>query len=242
MFIYLENLLIVEGIKEEIYLIPPPRYLKIKNSFTQRINENSRIITDLPENYQYIIEDLQAELLSFGLKKRLEVIQVQDIKKTPQIKTFLEDNITLFPENLYNIVSVKKLYRDQGYLLISNDSTLIIEADSIQGIFYGVQTLIQILNSAKDKLSLNNLKLLDFPALQIRGVSDDISRGQAPTIENLKKFIKNLSHFKINQYYLVYMQDMFRFKNYPSIGENRGAYSKEELRELTDFAKNYFVK
>ena len=242
MFIYLENLLKVEGIKEEIYLIPPPRYFKIKNSFKLRISEDSRLVTDLPENYRYIIEELQEELLSFGLKKRLEVIQVQNIEKTLHAKLFLEDNKILFPENLYNTVSVKQIYRDQGYLLISNESKLIIEADSFQGIYYGVQTLIQIVNCANDKLSLNYIQLLDFPALQIRGASDDVSRGQAPTIENLKKFIKNLSHFKINQYYLVYMQDMFKFINYPDIGENRGTYSKEEVIDLINFAKKYFIE
>ncbi|MBY8989319.1 MAG: family 20 glycosylhydrolase [Candidatus Lokiarchaeota archaeon] len=242
MFIYLENLDKEEGTKEEIYLIPPPRYFKIKNSHKGIISEDSKIFTDLTEKFQYIIKQIQDVLLSFSLKNPLEVIRVQHIEESPQIKTFLEDNISFFPENLFNTVSVKELYRVQGYLLISNDSKLIIEADSIQGIFYGVQTFIQIINSAKDKLSLNNMILLDFPALQIRGVSDDISRGQAPTIENLKKFIKNLSHFKINQYYLVYMQDMFRFKNYPSIGENRGAYSKENLKDLIDFANNHFVE
>jgi hypothetical protein len=241
MFIYLENLLKVEGKKEEIYLIPPPRYYKIKNSFKLRISEDSRIITDLPANYQYIIADLQAELLSLGLKKRLEINPVQDIKETKKVKIFLEENITLFPENLYNTVSVNQIYREQGYLLISNESKMIIEAESIQGIYYGVQTLIQIVNCANDKLSLSNIQLLDFPTLQIRGVSDDISRGQVPTIENLKKFIQNLSHFKINQYYLAYMQDMFKFKNYPDIGKNRGAYSKEEIQELFTFAKKHFV-
>ena len=240
MFIYLENLLKVEDVKEELYLIPQPRYFKIADSFRQRINENSKIITDLPDNT--IIEVLQVELLAFGLKKGLEINQFKNIKKASQVDTFLEEKLALFPKNLYDTILMKQIYEDQGYLLISSDSKLIIKANSFQGLYYGVQTLIQILNSAKDKLSLNNIQIIDFPALEIRGISDDISRGQAPTIENLKKFIKTLSHFKINQYYLVNMQDMFRFKSYPAIGENRGAYSKDEIQELVEFAKINFVE
>jgi hypothetical protein len=242
MFIYLENLVKVESIKEEIFLIPNPRYLKINNSYKLKINESTKLFTDLGEDFHYIIKQIQDNLLSFSLKERLEVIKVQNLEKLSEIKLFLDENVILFPETLYDKVITNKNYRDQGYLLISRDSKLIIEANSLQGIFYGVQTFIQLLNSSQNKLSINNMEILDFPTLQIRGVSDDISRGQAPKIENLKKFIENLSHFKINQYYLVYMQDMFRFKNFPDIGKDRGAYSKEEIEELIDFAKNRFVE
>ncbi|MFX0029896.1 MAG: family 20 glycosylhydrolase [Candidatus Hermodarchaeota archaeon] len=241
MFIYIEGLIQIENRKEEIYLIPQPRYFKI-NSNRGKVSEDSRIVTDLPEDLHYIIEQLQNLLLSFGLKKHLDVIQVQKSGNGQQIKTFLKNNINSFPKNLYSTVSANRIYSDQGYLLFSNDTKLIVEASSAQGIFYGIQTLIQILNSSQEKLSLNNIQLLDFPALEIRGISDDISRGQAATIENLKKFIKTLSHFKINQYYLVYMQDMFKFESYPDIGENRGAYSKEEIKDLIKFAKNYFIE
>jgi len=242
MFIYLENLEKVEGARQESFLIPNPRYAKIINSHGFQINKDTIIFTDLQEEFNYIIKQLQYRLLSFNLKEKIEVTKVQDLEIYPQIHSFLKKSIAGFPETLLNIVRAEKNYKDQGYLLISKDSKLIIEADSVQGIYYGVQTLLQVLNSAKDKLSLNNMQILDYPALQIRGVSDDISRGQAPTIDNLKKFIKNLSHYKINQYYLVYMQDMFRFKNYPNIGENRGAYTKEEIKELIDFAKKLFVE
>ncbi|MFX1280750.1 MAG: family 20 glycosylhydrolase [Promethearchaeota archaeon] len=241
MFIYLERLLPTENTKEELYLVPQPRYIKIESS-KNKINENVKVITDIPEKLLYIIDELQDMLISFGLKKQLEAIKIQKIEKYPQIKTFFEENIKQFPERLYNSVFTNQNYVDQGYFLISHGSELIIKSHSPQGIFYGVQTLIQILNSGKDKLSLNSLKIIDFPALKIRGVSDDISRGQAPKVDNLKKFIKNLSHFKVNQYYLVYMQDMFRFKDYPDIGENRGAYSKEEIEDLVEFANNYFVE
>jgi len=238
MFIYLESLTQVENIKEEIYLIPQPRYFRLSSN-KYMIGDDSKIITDLPVNLHYIINQLQDYLFSSGLKESLEIILLRE--ENPQIIEFLKENINQLPEEFYYTVSRKEMYRDQGYLLLSNDRKLIVKADSPQGIFYGIQTLIQILNSAADKLSLNNFQLLDFPALKIRGISDDVSRGQAPTVENLKKFIRNLSHFKVNQYYLVYMQDMFRFTSYPDIGESRGAYTKEEIQELVEYANKYFI-
>ncbi len=242
MFIFLENLVKTEGTNEEIFLIPQPRYIKAINSLKMKINEKTRVSTDLGEGDHFIIERLQDTLFGFSLKERLNVDRVQNLDKNPEVTTFLNKNITLFPEPLYNVITEKKNYKDQGYLLISRDSKLLIDANSILGVYYGVQTLIQLLNSSQEKLSINELIILDFPALEIRGVSDDVSRGQAPTIENLKKFIKTLSHYKINQYYLVYMQDMIMYDNYPDIGNNRGAYSKEELNELIKFAEKHFVE
>ncbi len=242
MFLYLDNLIQTQGTQEELLLIPSPQYLKIINSQRMKINEFSKFYTDLTEKSNYFIEQIHSSLRSSGLKKNIDVVEVQDHEKYLEIKSFLKNSISVFPESLYNKVKTNKIYKDQGYLLISRDSKVIIEANSLQGIFYGVQTFIQLLNSAQDKFSLINLGILDFPSLQIRGISDDISRGQAPKIENLKKFIKIISHYKINQYYLVYMLDMFKFENYPDIGKDRGAYSKEEIRELIDFAKKWFIE
>ncbi|MFX0004174.1 MAG: family 20 glycosylhydrolase, partial [Candidatus Hermodarchaeota archaeon] len=219
-----------------------PRYLKMNNSNKMKINEYSKLFTDLEEESFDIIEQMQDTLLAAGLEERLEVIRVKNLETYSEIKLFLNKNITLVPEKLYYEVKGKRNYKDQGYILISKDSKLIIEANSLKGIFYGVQTFIQILNSSQDRLSINNMIILDFPALQIRGISDNISRGQAPTIKNLKKFIEELSHFKINQYYLAYIHDAFQFKNYLKIGEERWKYSKQEIIELVNFAAKRYVE
>ena len=241
MFLYLDNLIQSQGTQEELLLIPSPQYLKLLNSQRMKINEFSTFYTDLTVNNNCIIEQIHSSFRSSGLEN-IDVVEIQDQDKILEIKLFLEKSISVFPELVYNNTKTKKIYKDQGYLLISKDSKLIIKADSLQGLFYGVQTFIQLLNSSQDKLSLNNLGILDFPSLQIRGISDDISRGQLPKIENLKKFIEILSHFKINQYYLAYTLDIFRYNTYPDIGTNRGAYSKEEIRELIDFARKRFIE
>jgi len=242
MLIFLENLIETEGDKNEIYLIPRPRYFKMNKEQKLKIIEQTRLFTDLPDDYLFIIEQFQEKLKFFGLNQKLEIVRIQDLETFPDIKFFLNNTINEFPESFFDKISTKKNYKEQGYILISKDSKLIIQADHPQGIFYGIQTLIQLLNTSKDKLTLNKTRILDFPVLQIRGISDDISRGQAPTIRNLKKFIEELSQFKINQYYLVYMQDMFQFKNHPEIGRERGAYSKQEIIELVNFAAKRFIE
>ncbi|MBY9003264.1 MAG: family 20 glycosylhydrolase [Candidatus Lokiarchaeota archaeon] len=204
--------------------------------------EESSIYSDIPENHSFILNQLQEKLLSFGLERKLDVKIINDIKNINMI----EDPLTIcsreFPNlNLEKLMNIKNM-KEQGFLIISMNSTLLIKAECLQGLFYATQTLIQALNSHQNKLIIDQFIIIDYPLLQIRGISDDISRGQAPTIQNLKKFVQVLSHFKINQYYLVYMQDMFQFKNHDEIGKGRGAYSKEEIKELVEFASERFVE
>ena len=162
MLIFLENLEIIEGTTEEIYLIPYPRYINIKNTYEMKILQHSKLFTDLSEEFNYIIEELQDALLSKGLDERLGVTRVQDLDKYPKIRLFMNKKKDSIPETLYKETTTNKNYKDQGYLLIAQDSNLIIEANSIQGMFYGVQTFIQLLNSSQNKLSIKNLLILDF--------------------------------------------------------------------------------
>ncbi len=242
MFLFLENLVKVEMNKEELFLIPPPRYIKVESAQKLRITEHTSIVTDLKNEDWFIIDQFQDELAIFGLNKRLEVQQVDSNYRNKNLELVLEQQKGFFPENYITQLVNERNFNSQGYILVSTESNLFIGASSPQGIYYGIQTLIQIINSSQDKLSLNELRIMDSPLLTIRGVSDDISRGQAPTIDNLKKFIKELSHYKVNQYYLVYMQDMFKFTNHPEIGKDRGSYSKEEIIELQDYARKHFVE
>ena len=64
MFIYLENLIENDGIKEELFLIPPPQYIKITNSQKMRINEGSILYTNLSVINNDFIEQLQNFLKS----------------------------------------------------------------------------------------------------------------------------------------------------------------------------------
>jgi len=242
MFICLNNLVYTELIVEEVLLLPEPLHFKFIDSKLLKISENSSFLTNLPQEELNIIDQFQEQLEDFGLKKKLNVVHNQDYPKISTFNTILELVESYFPKLDIKHLMQSKCALEQGYIIVSDKSKIYLEADSLQGMFYGFQTLVQLLNSNSSKELLPQLAIVDFPRLEIRGVSDDISRGQSAKINNLKKFIKILSHFKINQYYLVYMQDMFTFENYPEIGKGRGAYSKEEIKDLFNFAKKYFVE
>lgn len=242
MFICLDNLIRTELNHEEVLLLPEPHYFKLINLQLLEFSEKSSIISNLTIKDSFIIDQFQNQLEIFGFERELEIKYVQENLKLHESESIIEICKENFPELNFDDFLHNKNKIEQGYILISNKSKIYIEADSSQGIFYGIQTLIQLMNSTPTKKLISQVAIIDYPLLRIRGVSDDISRGQAATVENLKKFIKVLSHFKINHYYLVYMQDMFKFENHPEIGKGRGAYTKEEIKDLFAYAKKHFVE
>lgn len=69
----------------------------------------------------------------------------------------------------------------------------------------------------------------------------DCSRNAAPKVETHKKIIMQLALLGYTTYSL-YLEDMYEVKSYPAFGLFRGCYSKEELREIDDFASIFDMK
>ncbi len=139
----------------------------------------------------------------------------------------------------------------QGYVIRVNDAGVLVAGASAQGLFYGVQTLRQLLHPATPEgkeLVVPAMLIRDWPTMEWRGVSDDISRGPISTPEYLKKQIRTLAEYKIN---LVgfNMENVFDFKTQPlvspksdsQIGPSKAALTPVEVKELVDYARRYFV-
>jgi hypothetical protein len=144
---------------------------------------------------------------------------------------------------------------EEGYNLEIFGNRILIYSIYEKGLFYGIQTLIQLIKnvylldpnsrrvskSSIDKLILPEIEIKDVPDLKIRGVAQDLSRGQVFTVENAKRYIKILSHYKMN-FYCAYIEDMFAHPNHPLIGKDRGALTPEEIKEIDLFAKERNVE
>ena len=64
---------------------------------------------------------------------------------------------------------------DQGYLLFSDQSHLVVAAYTGQGLFSGVQTLRQLLHSEGKDLICPAVAIRDWPGLERRGSPDGLS-------------------------------------------------------------------
>jgi len=69
---------------------------------------------------------------------------------------------------------------EDGYLLFSDKSHLIVAANTGQGLFYGVQTLRQLLRPTEKGLICPAVGIRDWPSLERKSAQDAVSREKAP--------------------------------------------------------------
>jgi hexosaminidase len=129
---------------------------------------------------------------------------------------------------------------DQGYLLIATKSHIVVAAATGQGLFYGVQTLRQLLRPAGKSLICPAVSIQDWPSMRWRGMQDDISRGPIPTLDYMKKQIRTLAAYKVNLFAL-YMENVFDYQSQPLLGPKEGAFTPAELKELVSYAQKHYV-
>jgi hexosaminidase len=93
----------------------------------------------------------------------------------------------------------------EGYALHSTSNTVEIQANSPAGLFYGVQTLIQLLpKEIENKTAATQITwqipavdIIDYPRFQWRGIMLDVSR-HFFTKEYVKEYIDQLARYKYN--------------------------------------------
>ncbi len=186
----------------------------------------------------------QAEQLSslLGNTKKLETINSSETDKRQYsilLLTAEEKNLN-YCSPVSNIEFSPALH-NEGYILDIQKGQIILLAKSNAGMFYGISSLQQIFQQYSSSDKIPGAFIQDWPYFSIRGVSDDISRGQVSTLDNFKIILDRLAQFKIN-IYMPYLEDMFQFKSFPQIGSNRGALSAIECRELQDYAKSLNIQ
>src|ERR1700691_3332683 len=132
---------------------------------------------------------------------------------------------------------------DQAYIVRASDSGVIVAGNTAQALFYGVQTLRQLLRpeSAGSKtLAIPALVIRDWPSMEWRGVSDDISRGPIPTLDYLKTQIRTPAEYKINLLGFN-MEHVFDFQSQALVAPKEAKLTATEIKELVDYAARYHI-
>lgn len=127
----------------------------------------------------------------------------------------------------------------EGYVLNISANGVHLFALTDAGIFYGIQTLKQLLQNYSSERIIPAMAIYDKPNIAVRAWQDDISRGPIPTMDMLKQEIKTLASFKLN-YFTLYTEQVFKLESHPTIAPADGI-TKEQISELSEFAKDYQV-
>ncbi len=116
----------------------------------------------------------------------------------------------------------------EGYVLTVSKNNIIIEGGSGAGLFYGMQTLLQLLPpeifaskalQAGNTWSVPCIKVLDHPRFPYRGMHLDVSRHFFPK-EFILKYIDLIASFKMNTFHWHLTDDngwRIEIKKYPKL-------------------------
>ena len=161
----------------------------------------------------HIIAPEEVSITTSLLKQFLSEIGVAETTSGVKIEFALTGDSTLHHE---------------GYeLTIDNDGVRLV-AGTRAGLFYGMQTLMQMLESYSGELPY--VKITDYPRFAWRGLHLDVARHMFPP-EFVKKYIDLLAHHKMNRFHWHLTDDQgwrIEIRRYPKLLEV-AAYRRETV-------------
>lgn len=158
---------------EHLRLTPRPQYVDLKNGKLD-ITNGVNFVTNLTDTYNKDLETYLSEWLTFSTNASVQFQLIADPK---------------FSSN------------NEAYLLLIDNAGITIKASDYGGLFYGVQTLSQLLeyNSNKGE-NLPYIAIEDQPRFTYRGFMLDVSRHFFP-LDFVKKQIDLMAHYKLNTFH-----------------------------------------
>lgn len=130
--------------------------------------------------------------------------------------------------------------QSEGYILVIENQQAYVVGGSSAGVFYGVQTLKQLLPMAGTERELLTGTIRDWPAMRYRAVQDDLSRGPVPTLAFQKHQVRVLASLKAN-ILCLYFEHTLLYPNQPMAAPPGGSMTPAEVKELVSYARDYHV-
>lgn len=151
----------------------------------------------------------------------------------------------------------------EGYTLDVTTENVTVKSKTPQGLFYGMQTFLQLLPAEVESPSaVNNISwvapcvnIKDEPRFEYRGIMLDPCR-HFMSVEDVKKHLDVLSLFKINRMHWHLTDDQgwrIEIKQYPKLTqggairtegegfEYGGFYTQEEVKDIVRYAADRFI-
>lgn len=149
---------------------------------------------------------------------------------------------------------------DEGYELTVGADRVSLTAREPAGLFYGMQTIRQLMPVAVEhgaaigrRLTIRGARVRDVPRYEWRGMMLDVSRHFLP-IEDVKRFVDYLALYKLNRLHLHLSDDQgwrIEIKSWPNLTKHGGStevgggpggfYTQEQFKDLVAYATAHYV-
>ena len=233
--------------KETLSIIPVPLKADIQGgAFT--VNEQTQLWVEAPEADKQILQEyLAASPLKLALASEMpnsNAIVLKQVSELPGVQ------------------------RAEGYVLTATDKVVEVQATTGAGLFYGVQTLLQMTKEA-NKVALGTIT--DEPRFEYRGMMLDVSR-HFFGLDFVKKQIDAMAYYKLNRLH-IHLTDAagwrIEIKKYPRLtnfaawrtgktwkewwngdrkyveegseGAEGGYFTQDQCREIVEYAKKHYI-
>lgn len=188
----------------------------------------------------------------FGRSFPIDDVRVSDQKWTRYVEmsglqVSDSSNYRLEVQMTDSLVPGKHL-SEEAYTLCIDSTGIKIRGISHTGIFWAFRTLGQLYGNCDGNLP--QIEIIDWPAFPFRGFTMDAGRTFIP-IDELKREIEALSLFKMNVFHWHLTENQaWRLESslYPELNDSVNMtrccgqfYTKQECRELVDFARDLNV-
>ncbi|WP_207493835.1 glycoside hydrolase family 20 protein [Aridibaculum aurantiacum] len=241
-------LVLIYGSASSQAIIPAP--------VEQTIQQGKFLMT---ERTQIVVTSDQLQVTAAFLNQHLKKyhgLQLPVVKK----KSFPSaGNITL---SVSDSITPNK----EAYQLLVNQNQITITGNSAAGVFYGMQSLLQLLPASRSSsIAVPAVSINDHPRFSYRGMHLDVARHFFP-VDYIKRYIDFLALHKLNTFHWHLTDDQgwrIEIKKYPkltSIGGYRngtiigrypgkgndsirygGFYTQQEIKEVVKYAADRFI-
>lgn len=238
---------------DPLNIIPKPVSVKTFEGFFN-INDATVLQYNFDvEKGALIIETLTTHLSDYY---KMESIAQQAAKGKSKNSIFLQ-------------LSDNKKINKEGYKLKVNKNGVLIEASDLNGLFYGVQSLIQMMpseNGAREVVEVPFAVVEDYPRFAWRGLHLDVCRHFMPK-EFVFKYLDFMAMHKLNTFHFHLTEDQgwrIEIKKYPLLTEvgskrketligsartskeydgipHEGFYTQEDIKEIVKYAADRFI-
>ncbi len=199
-------------------IIPRPKKVSEGRTLPEGIHSEKKIYTNISG---FVLEYAAAQL-------NLEVIP-KDTAVFPFIR--ISDEFAIETGQLPEILPEK----EGGYILKVDEQGVVIAAKSSKGLFYGIQTYLQLEQQDCNK----ELEITDWPDNDIRGFHLETRFG-IPKFERILEIIDELCRYKFNTI-LMELEDKFPYEEVEGI-TSENALNKNQLKKIIRYANDRFIE
>ncbi|QEC75620.1 glycoside hydrolase family 20 protein [Mucilaginibacter ginsenosidivorax] len=150
------------------------------------------------------------------------------------LKSVSGDSLLFNSKKLFSDISISidtlQIPQEEGYRLTVRPRQIIITGHDEAGIFYALQSLMQLIRTTNGKAAVQACTVDDYPRFAYRGMLLDVSR-HFFAADDIKKWIDMLALYKINTFHWHLTDDQgwrIEIKKYPLL-QSISAYRDETI-------------